>query len=161
MRLRAARLHRVAWWEDLGLVWPKWSLFLLWLEIGIGWMIIGEISSNLLGLEQPRPWHYPPLILALRILAIGVLGPIMEEIIWRGMIFHFISRTRIGAIGAIFFCTATWAPLHFRYEWMVIVLIFCDGIVLGAARYKTRSVIVPMVLHSLNNLYSIYQSLHR
>ncbi|HZP60843.1 MAG TPA: CPBP family intramembrane glutamic endopeptidase [Opitutaceae bacterium] len=161
MRLRAARLHHAAWWEDLGLIWPKWSVFLLWLGIGIGWIVVGEISSNLLGMEQPRPWHYPPLIVALRILAIGLLGPMAEEILWRGLIFHLISRTRIGAWGAIFFCAATWAVLHFRYEWMTIVMIFLDGIILGLARYRSRSVLVPAVLHSLNNLYSIYQSLHR
>ena len=38
-------------------------------------------------------------------------------------------------------------------------MIFLDGLLLGAARHRSRSTFVPMLLHVVANLYSILQSL--
>jgi CAAX amino terminal protease family. len=35
-------------------------------------------------------------------------------------------------------------------------LIFVDGLLLGAARYRTKSVYVPIAMHLLWNLYAIW-----
>jgi membrane protease YdiL (CAAX protease family) len=40
--------------------------------------------------------------------------------------------------------------------WAVILVIVVDGILLGLARWKTRSVSPPMVMHALYNLYAIW-----
>ena len=50
--------------------------------------------------------------------------------------------------------------MHYRYEPMTIGLIFADGLILGAARHHGRSTWLPVVMHSLGNLISIYQSPH-
>ena len=66
----------------------------------------------------------------------------------------------ISPLGAIVLVSAAWAVMHYRYEPMTIALIFADGLVLGAARHHSRSVWLPVVMHSMGNLFSIYQSLH-
>jgi membrane protease YdiL (CAAX protease family) len=46
--------------------------------------------------------------------------------------------------------------LHYTYPWWVIAIIFVDGLILGLARWKTGSVIAPVVMHMLYNLYAIW-----
>jgi len=38
----------------------------------------------------------------------------------------------------------------------VIGVIFVDGLLLGLARWKTRSLFPPIVMHMLYNLYAIW-----
>jgi membrane protease YdiL (CAAX protease family) len=159
--LLVSRLRRFSLREDLRLVWPRPKLLLLWLAVWIGWMALGEVAIRVFGMEQPAPWRdYSPLVVALRILAIGVLGPAAEEIVVRGLLFFRLARTRLGPAGAVLLCAAGWAALHYRYEWGTILLIFLDGVVLGLARWQARSTNLPIVMHSLGNLLSIWQSLH-
>jgi membrane protease YdiL (CAAX protease family) len=155
-----SRLRGFSLTEDLRLVWPRPAIILLWLAIWCGWLVAGELAIRLFGMEQPSHWPaYPPLIVALRILVTGLLGPITEELVVRGLIFFRISRTKIGAWGAIVICAALWAAAHVQYDWRTIALIFLDGLLLGVARHRSRSTFVPMLLHVIANLYSILQSL--
>jgi membrane protease YdiL (CAAX protease family) len=155
-----SRLRRFSLTEDLRLVWPRPTIVLLWLAIWGVWMVAGELAIGLLGMEQPVRWPgYPPLIVALRILAIGLLGPVAEELVVRGLVFFRISRTKAGPWGAIVICAALWAVAHMQYDWRTIVMIFFDGLILGTARHRSRSTFVPMLMHIIANLYSILQSL--
>ena len=158
--LVVTRLRGISWSADLALVWPRLPVVALWLAIWIGWVIVGEVAIRTFGLAQAAPWKpYPPLIIVLRILAIGVAGPVVEELIVRGLLFHKIAGTRLGPIGAIVAGALFWALVHVQYDAATLVLIFLDGLVLGLARFRSRSTLVPMVMHSLGNLYSIAQSL--
>src|SRR3989304_10486167 len=74
--------------DDLGLALPKGPALALWIGLWLGWILASEVLIRQLGLEQAPAWlHYPLLILVLRILAIGVLGPIAEELAMRGIVF--------------------------------------------------------------------------
>lgn len=159
--LVASKVRGFSWGEDLRLVWPRPSLVLLWLVLWVAWVALGELAIRVFGMPPPAPWEaYSPLVFVLRVAAIGILGPASEEMLMRGLIFFRISRTRLGATGAIVICAAAWAAMHYRYDFQTITLIFLDGIVLGMARHHTRSTNVPIVMHSLGNLFSIWQSLH-
>jgi membrane protease YdiL (CAAX protease family) len=159
--LLISRWRGVDWRNDLRLGWPRPSQVLIWIAIWVAWVAAGEVAIRLLGMAPPAPWKdYPPLIVVLRIAAIGILGPVSEEILMRGMIFWRISRTRLGPVGAILICAVAWAAMHYHYDWKTIVMIFLDGIVLGVARHHTRSTQVPILMHILGNLLSIWQSLH-
>lgn len=158
--LAVARWRRVTWKDDLGLVWPRPSVMATWLAIWIGWVVVGEFAIRVFGLAQAEPWKpYPLLIILLRIAAIGLLGPAAEEIVVRGVLFFRIGGTRLGPVGAIVIGAAGWAAAHFQYDAATRVMIFLDGLVLGTARLRSRSVYVPIVMHALGNLYSIQQSL--
>jgi membrane protease YdiL (CAAX protease family) len=158
--LGISRLRGISWRDDLGLRKPKLSTALGWLGLWIVWMAAGEVVIRFFGMEQPEAWpEYPPLIVALRIAAIGILGPIAEEIVMRGALLHRLRKTRVGALGAIMIVAVVWAALHYRYEPGLVALIAADGIVLGLARVYGRSLWLPILMHVLANLLSIYQSL--
>jgi membrane protease YdiL (CAAX protease family) len=147
--------------KELGFARPKASSLFLWLALWIGWIAISEIAINAFGMEQAKRWpEYSALVVGLRIAAIGILGPIAEELMVRGFFFFVLSRSRVGPIGAIVICAAGWAAAHYHYDWKTVVLVFLDGVILGAARYRTRSLYVPVAMHIIGNLFSIYQSLH-
>ena len=159
--LVVTRVRGLSWSDDLGLNCPRPAVWAAWLAAWIVWMALGEVAISAFGMESPAPWaDFPPLIVVLRIAAIGLAGPVSEELVMRGVLFDRVRRTRLGPIGAIVILSAAWAVMHYRYEPMTIGLIFADGLVLGAARHQSRSVWLPIVMHSIGNLFSIYQSLH-
>jgi membrane protease YdiL (CAAX protease family) len=45
-----------------------------------------------------------------------------------------------------------WAAIHLQYDWYGQTMIFLGGILLGCARWRTGSVLLPMLLHGLMNL---------
>jgi CAAX protease family protein len=158
--LAVARWRRIDWREGLGLRPPRAASALAWVGGWILWMIASEFVIDALGLEQAKPWPaYPALIVALRILAIGMLGPASEEMLMRGLLFERLRGTRVGALGAIAIPAGAWAAMHVGYGASTLVLIFCDGLWLGTARHRTGSLWVPIGMHALGNLASIAQSL--
>ncbi len=55
-------------------------------------------------------WRQSPLFIdALRVLAVGILGPLAEELIFRGLLYGLLSRTRLGVIWTIVFLAGFWA----------------------------------------------------
>jgi len=91
----------------------------------------------------------------LRVLAVGVLGPIAEELIFRGWFFGVLLK-RVSPAVTILLTAAGWAALHYAYGVAVLGVILVDGLLLGLARWKTRSVYPPIVMHMLYNLYAIW-----
>lgn len=159
--LVAAQRKNIAWGSDLGLNRPRARDLALWLGLWILWLAASEWIIDVTGMDQAQRWPaYPVLIVVLRVLAIGIVGPISEELVMRGMLFLRLSRTPLRPIGAILVCAAAWSLLHVQYGWNTRALIFCDGLILGFARLRSRSVTMPIVMHVIANLYSISQSLH-
>ena len=158
--LAISRLRRIDFKRGLGLSWPASRALFLWLAIWIAWVAASEIVSRHFGFGAAAPWKpYAPAIVALRILAIGICGPAAEELAVRGILFYRLRLTRLGPYGAIVLCAGAWALMHYRYDAPTIALVFCDGLILGLARYRSDSTVLAMILHSLGNLYSIHQSL--
>jgi len=157
--LLLTRRRGVPWREGLGLSWPRAPVVAAWFAIWIAWMAVGEVIIQKLGLAQPAPWpDYPPLVFGLRVLAIGLVGPLAEELVVRGLFFYWMRRTPLGTTGAILVGAAAWAAAHVAYDWETIGLIFADGVLLGVCRARSRSVLLPAALHALANLFSIWQS---
>ena len=158
--LLVARLRGLSWQENLGFKAPAARAVVSWLAIWAGWIAIGELVIGLLGLEQAKVWPaYPPTVVALRALAIGIAGPFAEEVIMRGLLLDRLRRTVLGAPGAIVAVAVFWSLLHWSYGPGTIAMIAVDGVVLGIARHRTGSLWVPIGMHVLGNLFSIGQSL--
>ncbi|MEO8062490.1 MAG: CPBP family intramembrane glutamic endopeptidase [Pseudomonadota bacterium] len=146
--------------EDLGLRKPVWKYAAIFLALWFCLIALEEFVSKGMAGAEIKLWpSYPPLILFLRILAIGLLGPIAEELVFRGFLLRILGRTRLGIYGAIVVTAAIWSLIHLQYAPILLGIIFIDGITLGLARHFTRSLYVPITMHVLGNLFSIYQSL--
>jgi len=149
-----------SWRDDLGLRSPGPLTLMAWLGFWILWIVFSEVIIRHFGFEQPKAWPaYPALILVLRILAIGIVGPFCEEIITRGILFYRLKQLRLGAWGAIVLISLIWAAAHYNYPLSTLMMIFADGFILGLARYKSGSLWIPVAMHTLGNLISISQSL--
>ncbi len=158
--LVSTRKRGMSWTEQIRLVWPSPAQLALWIAVWIVWMWVSEQLISLLGIEQPKPWPaYPALIICMRIFAIGILGPIAEELVFRGVLYYRLAQTRVGTAGTVVVLSAVWASLHVQYGLPLIGMIFVDGLILGGSRWASRSVFVPMILHIIANIYSISQSL--
>jgi len=155
------RRRGLDWRGELGLVAPRPAPAALWLTAWIGWLALSEWAIVAWGLEQARPWpDYPPLIVALRVAAIGLAGPAAEELVFRGVAIGRLRRTRLGTRGAVVLAAVGWAAVHVQYGPATMLQIAADGLLLGAARVTTGSVYVPIAMHALGNLFSIWQSTH-
>jgi len=84
-------------------------------------------------------------------LAIVVAAPIFEELFFRGFVFAGIANSRIGVIGAILITALIWTVIHGQYDWYTRSQIFLIGILLGAARAHSGSLLPPVLMHALMN----------
>ena len=141
---------------EMGFARPPLQAALLFLAIYRAWMFGTDAVLHWRGPWDWGPWIAAPLLAsALRVLAVCVLGPTGEELLFRGWLFGFLLR-RIGTAATIVVTAAAWAVLHYTYSLPVIGVIFVDGLLLGLARWKTRSLFPPIVMHMLYNLYAIW-----
>lgn len=86
--------------------------------------------------------------------AFGVtLGPIIEELVFRGFLFSPIRRAH-GAAAAVVATSAVFSLLHAQQyggNWQNVALLFYVGCVLGAVRAATGSLIPSTILHACYN----------
>jgi len=81
--------------------------------------------------------------------AVIIAAPLGEEIIFRGFLFKGIQNSRIGANGAILISSLGWSVLHIQYDSYGVGTIFVMGLLLGAARLKSDSIYVPIMMHAI------------
>jgi membrane protease YdiL (CAAX protease family) len=145
---------------DLGLLRPHPAAMAGWIVAWVVWLAIGEIVIDTFGLDQAQPWPaYSTLVVVLRVLAIGVAGPVSEELLMRGFVLHLLRRIGMNVWLAIAIASISWAALHVQYGPGTIALIAVDGVLLGVARVAGGSLWIPIAMHVMGNLVSIYQSL--
>ena len=80
----------------------------------------------------------------------SVLGPIFEELLFRGFLFPLLARS-LGAWPGIVLTAIPFALLHGpqdQWAWQPVVLIGMAGVVFGYARYKTGSTAASAVVHA-------------
>ncbi len=83
-------------------------------------------------------------------------APLIEELFFRGFMFKGIAASRIGPMGAVIVTTFFWVAIHgFQYGWFPLLYLSMFGIMLGVARAKTGSTLIPIMLHVANNAFSV------
>jgi tetratricopeptide (TPR) repeat protein len=82
------------------------------------------------------------------ILAIVIVGPIAEEIIFRGLIYGSLEK-RLRVFGAMLISSFLFALAHLQVTHFIPI--FCLGMALNWARWKSGSLGLPILLHVLNN----------
>lgn len=91
----------------------------------------------------------------LLILAIVIIAPLYEELIFRGLLWNaiaqrFSSETR-GAIIASVITSVIFAVIHLQYGLYEISTIIVLALIFCYARVKSGSLLLPMLLHIINN----------
>jgi membrane protease YdiL (CAAX protease family) len=91
--------------------------------------------------------------LALSLLSIGLIGPVSEELLFRGLLLLSFFRTRLWFWGAAAISSALFAFAHNPAGLDVLALVpyFCFGLVYALALRWTGSLWVPIGLHVLQN----------
>jgi membrane protease YdiL (CAAX protease family) len=128
----------------------------LWVIGYAGWMLASNAVLHWRGPWDFTHWQQMALVsVLLRVVGIGVLGPVAEELIFRGFLYQLVLP-RLGVAAAIAVTAVVWAVLHVQYHFWIIVLILIDGLLLGAARHQTRSILAPTLMHIVWNLYAVW-----
>lgn len=86
------------------------------------------------------------------ILALGIIAPFIEELIFRGLIFSELKR--IMPIPAVILVQAFLFAIYHGNLYQTIYAFFL-GIVLGYVLYKTGSIVAPILIHIFYNTSNI------
>lgn len=90
--------------------------------------------------------------LVLFLLAVTVLAPVCEELVFRGFLFRILADSRLGVALAIVVTALVWAVLHIDKTWMEMSATFFTGLAWGWLRWRTQSTLATIAVHGLNNL---------
>lgn len=106
---------------------------------------------------EKNPYSFMPedKLRAIIFLAIFI-APIVEELFFRGFMQPALVRT-LGAFPGVFVTALIFGMSHTQYlEYNVaLVSVTCIGLILGAAKYYTNSVIPGIFAHLLNNMLAV------
>jgi membrane protease YdiL (CAAX protease family) len=94
-----------------------------------------------------------------------LIGPIFEELVFRGFLFPLLARTFGSALG-ILFTTIPFALLHvstYGWTWQALLIVGIAGLVFGYARDRTGSTIASTLIHiGYNGFYfAVYLAIHK
>jgi len=92
------------------------------------------------------------IILLLNIFLIAIAAAVIEETLFRGLLFGSM-RTYLGTWTAIILSAVIFSALHF--EWIGFIPRFVLGVGLGYLYVKHRSIYPSIALHGLNNLLAV------
>jgi hypothetical protein len=138
-------------WPSIRWNWPRqvWGMLALG---GATYLILAMVGSFL---PMPKDTPFDKLFENPRdayLLAImaTTLGPLMEELFFRGFLYPVIAR-RWGAAWGVFLAALLFALMHMQqygYSWGILVLIFGVGLVCGIVRAVTGSVAASFLVHA-------------
>ena len=143
--------YHVAFWPAIRWNWPRsgWKL----LAIGAGMMISLGMLQSLLPMPKDTPFEHlfdrPRDAYLLAIIAVS-LGPLMEEIFFRGLMYPVLAR-RMGAAWGIVLTALPFGLIHlpqYGWAWGAALVIVLVGVVCGVVRAVTRSVGASFLVHA-------------
>lgn len=115
--------------------------------------IVSSFQTEAFTTARAAGWFWPLL------LAITLVGPAGEEILFRGFLFRGWVVPGMRGAAAVVVITLMWAGLHVQYDWFGIGQVFVTGLLLGWLRWRSGSTLLTIVLHVLVNLESSLETL--
>lgn len=136
--------------------------YLLIFPMMLGMMFIGEFITSQIPTTGPFFGEYYEFFTDLMnqmtnnpvvmIITAVIMAPIFEEIIFRGIIQKGLINKGVKPWTAILFASIVFGLVHGN-PWQFVGAVLL-GTVLGLVYYKTKSLLLPMLLHGFNNLCS-------
>ena len=152
--------------DYLALRWTSWKNLVIGV-IGLVVLVEGwDLLSKLTGREVLPEFMIDVLksarndnVVWLLVIAICVAAPIAEEFFARGFLYRGWSESFLKVPGAIVLSSLAWTSLHLQYDWYFFGEVFCIGLWFGYMRYRSNSTWLTIVLHGLNNLGAVMQTM--
>lgn len=131
------------------------GIFVLLLPATIGMAIFSEGIVTLVPMPQVVADYFASMVKfdLPSYLTVAVAAPILEELIFRGVILKAFLK-RYNATKAIVLAATLFAIAHLN-PWQGIAA-FIAGIVIGWVYYKTKSIWPAIFIHFVNNSFSFY-----
>lgn len=135
---------------------PHFGWSILWGLFGFLLLLIGQSLAALLEMAigiEPGSENTSTLVTIaevapVAIFAVVIFGPIMEELVFRRVIFGSLNQVTnfwiATAVSALVFALVHWEFVH-------LLLYFTTGLVLAFLYQKTKSIIAPIIAHMLLN----------
>lgn len=136
--------------------------YLLIFPMMLGMMFVGEFFTSQIPTTGPffgRFYEFfenlmqfitdDPIVM---VITAVIMAPIFEEIIFRGIIQKGLINNGVQPWKAIVFASIIFGLVHGN-PWQFVGAVML-GCVLGLVYYKTKSLLLPMLLHGFNNLCS-------
>lgn len=142
--------YHARFWQAIRWNWPGMAGFSL---LGIGVLMLGlDLLGKFLPMPQNTPFdqffaHRSDAYLT-AVFAV-TLGPLMEEVFFRGFLYPVITR-RMGVFWGIVFTALPFGLIHmvqYGYAWGAVLIIFLVGVVLTTVRAVTKSVASSFLAH--------------
>jgi len=162
----AVRLARADFSDYFALKWPAarhltFGIAALVVLIAAGDALLYLTSRDLVTAFQVQSYTtaaaagWVPAMLAAAIL----IAPAGEEVVFRGFLFRSWARSPRSVWPAIVVISILWAILHIQYDWTGVFQIFVIGLFLGWMRWRSGSLVLTFILHSLFNLEGTLETL--
>ncbi|WP_181135858.1 CPBP family intramembrane glutamic endopeptidase [Psychrosphaera saromensis] len=112
-----------------------------------------EVPSFLLELEYQTDSILEVVML---FIIVGVVGPFIEEIIFRGIAYERLKYSTLGPAGAVIMPSIIFTFIHTQYEQPILLaLIFVSSCIFGWLRYFTGNLWYPIIGHVAMNVLSL------
>ena len=131
-----------------------------------GLIILSDEVDRIIQLFVPTPEYVLDLNYLLKpdsflgaillFVAVVILAPLGEEIVFRGFLQQVLEKHWKDLTRAILFTALIFSLIHTIPYWFF--QIYFLGVILGFLAWKTKSIIAPLILHSLNNIMALLLS---
>jgi len=92
----------------------------------------------------------------LLLLAVGFIGPIYEEVVFRGVAFYRLKKTALGASGAIIIPSIVFTLIHGQYDQVeIFISLFVFSCLVGLLRHLSGNLWYCIIAHMICNLLAL------
>jgi membrane protease YdiL (CAAX protease family) len=143
--------YHVRFWQAIRWNWPESG----WRLLALGGIMLFTLNLLQYFLPMPKDTPFEKLFARprdaylLSIIAV-TLGPLMEELFFRGFLYPVLAR-RMGVAWGIFLTALPFGLMHmpqYGYAWGPLLVIFLVGVVCTAVRAAMKSVGASFLVHA-------------
>jgi membrane protease YdiL (CAAX protease family) len=120
-------------------------------------MALGEAASHTPPTVGTLPFDTETMLILLsRWLSMVVAAPIVEELLFRGLIYRGLAESRLGAVGAIVLTSLAFGLVHYPGPyggWPAVAMAIYGGVLFTWLRWRTGGTSVPIVAHATANFF--------
>jgi len=143
--------YHTRFWQAIRWNWPGPAGVSM---AGVGVLMLGfdYLGVRFLPLPKTTPFNHffaRPSDAYLTAVFAVTLGPLIEEIFFRGFLYPVVAR-RLGVVWGIFLTALPFGLMHlpqYGYSWGAVLIVFFVGVVLTAVRAATKSVASSFLAH--------------